>query len=54
MFCCGYCKKKDDLRNPLYNLYCFDCGSYFNSVKELEAHRKIVHKDKYKVVKCSN
>lgn len=37
--CC--CKlKDDDIRIPIYNLYCFECGSYFKTVEELEKHKK--------------
>jgi len=48
MFCCSYCKKKDDLKTPLHNLYCFNCGKYFNSEKELEDHQKKYHKNNLK------
>ena len=41
--CC--CKlKEDNLREPIHKLYCFQCGTYFKSVKELEEHKKKVHK----------
>ena len=42
MLCCGYCKK-DDMREPLHNLYCFECGKYFKTVKELKDHQKKYH-----------
>ena len=46
--CC--CKlKDDDLHEPTHNLYCFQCGTYFSSVKELEEHKKKVHKTKDKI-----
>lgn len=46
--CC--CKlKDDDLHEPIHNLYCFQCGTYFSSVKELEEHKKKVHKTKDKI-----
>jgi len=45
--CC--CKlKDDDLHEPLHNLYCFHCGIYFESVKELENHIKKLHNIKNK------
>ncbi len=46
MFCCSYCKKNDNLSEPLHNLYCFECGKYFNSVKELKYHQKKSHNKK--------
>ena len=47
MLCCSCCKKDDNLREPLHNLYCFECGKYFKTVKELRDHQKKYHnKDK--------
>ena len=44
--CC--CKlKDDDMRMPIHNLYCFECGRYFKTVKELEEHKKKEHKIRY-------
>ena len=39
--CC--CKlKDDDIRIPVpsHNLYCFECGRYFKTVKELKNKKK--------------
>ena len=39
--CC--CKlKDDDIRIPIHNLYCFECGRYFKTVKELEDGRLLI------------
>ena len=43
MLCCSCCKKGDNLREPLHNLYCFECGKYFKTVKELNDHQKKYH-----------
>ena len=45
--CC--CKLKDDIREPIHNLYCFECGKYFRTVKELEEHKKKEHKIRYNI-----
>ena len=50
MLCCSYCKKNDNLREPLQNLYCFNCGKYFNSVEELKDHQKKYHKKNKQII----
>ena len=37
--CCSRCRKKDNLRQPLFNLYCFQCGKTY-SHKEYDKHIK--------------
>ena len=49
--CCNLCnykkkKKKDDLRKPIFILYCHKCKKYFTDEKKYNKHLSKVHGEK--------
>ena len=46
--CCNFKKKKkkDDLRKPIFILYCHKCKKYFTDEKKYNKHLSNVHGEK--------